>query len=803
MILERGHLGTAKVCGMRKKLLYSIPINESWENVSNDVVLGEVRKKFDTKDRSIFKNASISGKNDDEWKITTKRKSYVVKKGDSGLRVYETLDELKGSMITVPVAAQNRLGWQKKTDGEKRVDCLSTSRDVILYRMISYEPLYYKMYVENLDVDWERLTHDNLKEKMLRTIVLAPSLEGVYVSLDISYPDDHRFDEFREYFREIQPFLPAEIEENYECTSFYFTLASKELCEELYKLINNRKKLGLMLKERGFVDFYWLLLKDLLDKSQKHVQNIADTLLTLANPKNRKNLKKSFDRLHSVSKTVRLKIWANYSYAINIAFGHRGVSLVPHLIIMRAWDGVLLYLMRLVDKFNELNEDDLKEHKTAIYNQLYQMAKMVKETADFVKEDLNKSEIRQVIKLLADLYTEREILQGNYKSIKVQKVLRNIYFILDRLVMILRQILYMSPQNLFSMEEEDRKKIEAILEQRKKLFRVTIGKKLISLPKEVRRAHNWDENTILEVFSPSDYTLVYYCKNATLIKLTFDLNKIPMEISGYHEDVLHRLIKDVIIAGSIIGPNVKVCLKLPRKFEQLQTFRRICREMLNYIEVADWGDNFPDAEFMYSFGLSNKTFREILADMCRRFQNTMTILTNMGELSDINNEDLQALRLYSEESMKFFEKQFSIAISITFARGGLELSNFFIIWRMSLISRNIYNIVKDLEAFFNSENSDYSKSVINIHRSFDEGIKLMQDTIEMIDPTRGGEKKALNILFRSLMLHSELSDFEKSLNQFEQKIFENIWCITDHIVSISKFWIYMKPVECLSLEKIK
>ncbi|MFW6173356.1 MAG: hypothetical protein ACOC5T_06390 [Elusimicrobiota bacterium] len=801
MILERGHFGKAKVCGMRNKLLYNIPIKGK---INNDTVLSELSKNFNNKDRLLFDNAFITKKNDDEWEVNTKEKSYAVKKGDNGISVYETLDELKGSMITVPVAAQNKLGWQNKTDGEKRVDCLSTSRDVILYRMISYEPLHYKMYLKNLDVDWERLADENLKLELLRTIVLAPSLEGVYVTLDILYPDDNRFDKFREYFRRIHPFLPGEMKETYECTSFHFTLSSRKLCEELYKLINSRKKLGLLLKERGFVDFYWQLLKDLSEDSQKHVQNIADTLLTITNPKNRKNLKKSFKRLQSITKTVRLKIWANYSYAINIAFGHRGILLAPHLTIMRGWDGVLLYLKRLVDEFKELNEDDLKEYKKTIYNQIYKMAKIVKEIVDLVKENLDENETRQVIKLLAYLYSETEISQEDHKSIKVQKVTRNISFILDRLTIILRQILYMSPQNLFSIKKEDSKRIEDILDQRKKLFRVTIGKKLISLPKEVRRAHNWDENTRLDVFSPSDHTLIYYRKNATPIKLSFDLNKIPIEISEYDESVLHRLIKDIIIVGSLIGPNVKVSLKLPQKFNQRRCFQKICREIRYYIETADWEDNFTKAEFTYSFGLTNKTFREILGDMCRRFENTITILTNIRKLSDIENRDIQLLRDYSEESMKFFEKQFSIAINITFSRGGLELSYYYIIWRFSLIAWNIYSIVKDLEEFYNSEYSCESNSLSHIQQTFDEGVNLLKDTIKMINPLEKSEvKKALDILCRSLMLQKKLSDFEESINQFERKIFENIWRITDHIVSISKFWMYEKPIKCLDLEKVK
>ncbi|HEC93605.1 MAG TPA: hypothetical protein ENI51_11605, partial [Candidatus Atribacteria bacterium] len=522
MILERGHFGTAKVCGMRNKLLHNILIGEG--EVNDDVILEELRKRFDVESHSLFENTCIIRKNDNEWEVTTERKSYVVKKEGNRLKVYEALDELKGSMITIPVAAQNRLLWQKEIE-EKRVDGLSTSKDVILYRMISYKPRRYRMYLQNLDIEWEKLTDDNLREELLRTIVLAPSLEGVYVTLDIFYPDDSRFDEFREYFRRIQPFLPAEMEETYEHTSFYFTLASRELCEELYKLINERKRLELMLKERGFIDFYWLLLKDLSEKSRGHVQNIADILLTLTNPRNKKDFKRSFNRLISIAKTIRLKIWANYSYAINIAFGHKGILLASQLIILRAWDGVLLYLMRLLDKFRELDENDLKKHEKIIYKQLYQMAKKLKETVDLSKENLNENETHQVIKLLTDLYSERETIQGDYDSIRVQKVMRNISFILDRLTIILRQILYMSPQSLFSMEKEDRKKVEEILRQRKKLFRVTVGKKLISLPKEVRRAHNWNEDTRLDVFSPSGDTLVYYRKDATPIKLSFDLSK--------------------------------------------------------------------------------------------------------------------------------------------------------------------------------------------------------------------------------------------------------------------------------------
>ena len=140
-----------------------------------------------------------------------------------------------------------------------------------------------------------------------------------------------------------------------------------------------------MLKERGFIDFYWLLLKDLSEKSRGHVQNIADILLTLTNPRNKKDFKRSFNRLISIAKTIRLKIWANYSYAINIAFGHKGILLASQLIILRAWDGVLLYLMRLLDKFRELDENDLKKHEKIIYKQLYQMAKKLKETVDLSK----------------------------------------------------------------------------------------------------------------------------------------------------------------------------------------------------------------------------------------------------------------------------------------------------------------------------------------------------------------------------------------------------------------------------------
>lgn len=66
-----------------------------------------------------------------------------------------------------------------------------------------------------------------------------------------------------------------------------------------------------------------------------------------------------------------------------------------------------------------------------------------------------------------------------------------------------------------------------------------------------------------------------------------------------------------------------------------------------------------------------------------------------------------------------------------------------------------------------------------------------------------GEKEALNTLYRSLILHRKLSDFEEPLNRFERKIFDNIWRITDHIVAMAKMWIYMRPVECLGLEKIK
>lgn len=117
MILERGHFGTAKVCGMRNKLLHNILIGEG--EVNDDVILEELRKRCDVESHSLFENTCIIRKNDNEWEVTTERKSYVVKKEGNRLKVYEALDELRGSMITIPVAAQNRLLWQKEIGGEK------------------------------------------------------------------------------------------------------------------------------------------------------------------------------------------------------------------------------------------------------------------------------------------------------------------------------------------------------------------------------------------------------------------------------------------------------------------------------------------------------------------------------------------------------------------------------------------------------------------------------------------------------------------------------------------------------------
>jgi len=789
MILKREHFGTAKVCGMRRRLLYSISIDKDEKEKIREVI-GELA------DLQV-RESSIKKINENEWRIYTEKKQYIVKKVNGELRVYEFLDELKGSMVTFPVAAQKRLGWGE-IEGDREIDCLTTSKDVILYRLISYEPLYYKLYLDKLNIEWKKLDEE-LKQNILKTIILAPSLRGVYVTLDVFYPDNSCFDELRELCRRLYSLLPAGIEETYSHTRFHFTLASEELCEELYHLVNDRERFASLLKERGFVDFYWMLMKNLTEASRRQVENIADTLLIIIS-KWKSGYVEVFNRLLSVAKTARQVIWRNYSYALNIAFGHRGVLLVSHLMIMKSWDGVILYLMRLLEKLKELNSDDLDRYEEFIYTHLNRLAKKLKETVVLSKENLGEEEVTHIISLLADLYDERRQPGEIFDSIKIQKVMRNISFILDRLAAILRQALYMSPQCVFQMEEEDRRKIEEILEQRKKLFRVKIGEKLISLPKEVRKTHGWDENTKLHVFSPSEHTLVYYYREAAPLKVFFDLNKLPMEIERYPEMVLRKIIRDIVVVGSLIGPNVKVKLKLPERFRERQVLHRVCREVDNYVESSEWEDDFPHAEFTYHFELPNKTFQEILRDMCRRFQSIINLLDSKEGILEVDTQNLQLIQDHLEDVIKFFNRQFSIAVNIAFARGGIDFGFFFIIWRTSILPLNIHSIVRSLRE---SSDLDEKKSLGNIQPTFERVTRLLHDTIELIDPSQKVERDAVVILFQSMLLHSELSSFEKPLNYQELRIFEELWRIVDHIASISRFWIYIQPLQCLQLEETK
>ena len=82
-------------------------------------------------------------------------------------------------------------------------------------------------------------------------------------------------------------------------------------------------------------------------------------------------------------------------------------------------------------------------------------------------------------------------------------------------------------------------------------------------------------------------------------------------------------------------------------------------------------------------------------------------------------------------------------------------------------------------------------------------MNLVKETIDLINPLQNtDDNKSLKIFTDGLALHNQLSNFEKPLSKFERKIFENIWRVSDHVVSIAKWWMFLKPVESLSLEVV-
>jgi len=108
-----------------------------------------------------------------------------------------------------------------------------------------------------------------------------------------------------------------------------------------------------------------------------------------------------------------------------------------------------------------------------------------------------------------------------------------------------------------------------------------------------------------------------------------------------------------------------------------------------------------------------------------------------------------------------------------------------------------------LKSYLISKKDSNSSSIHYIEQSFKLGMNLIQETINLINPLKNTEyKKSLEILIDGLALHDQLSKFEKPLSKFERKIFENIWRLTDHVVSINKWWMFLKPVESLGLETV-